>query len=89
MESTTEKRREQASLILSELLSSHFEETQNLCAELGYSLDELDPLPFESFSKKGVTSEMQAIRYSHHEERRLAKILKIASEICQQFNGTL
>ncbi|OMJ70185.1 hypothetical protein SteCoe_31894 [Stentor coeruleus] len=81
MDSNTEKRREYATKLLEELLTSHFEETQNICNELNMKLDDLSQASPDSFMGKGVTSDMKQVRFNHFEERRIAKIFKIASEV--------
>lgn len=81
MDSNTEKRREYASKLLEELLTNHLEETQNICNELNMKLDDLSQTSPDSFMGKGVTSDMKQVRFNHFEERRIAKIFKITSEV--------
>ncbi|OMJ93318.1 hypothetical protein SteCoe_3670 [Stentor coeruleus] len=81
MDSNTEKRREYATKLLEELLTNHLEETQNICNELNMKLEDLSQTSPDSFIGKGVTSDIKHVRFNHFEERRIAKIFKIASEV--------
>ena len=87
MESTSEKRKKLASLVLEELLKANYQETLKLCEDLGYKVEDLSPSSKEDFREKGVTVDLISIRFNHHEERRVAKILKIASEIAKIGEG--
>lgn len=89
MESASDKRKRLASQILEELLRSSYEETQRMCEELGFKIEDLEPVDKDNFKEKGVTLDLVSIRFNHHEERRIAKILKIASEIGKSFDGKL
>lgn len=87
MESASDKRKRLASQILEELLKTSYEETFKLCEELGIKLEELNPTSKELFKEKGVTIDLVSIRFNHHEERRIAKILKIGAEIAKSHDG--
>jgi hypothetical protein len=81
MELKSQNRKEIAGKILEVLLNDHLEATKSLCEELGYKIEDLQPASIDMFSNKGVTSDLKDIRFTHFEERRIAKIIKIASDI--------
>jgi hypothetical protein len=87
MESSSDKRKRLASQVLEELFKSSYEETLKICEELGYKIEDLNPSSKEDFQEKGVTVDLVTIRYNHHEERRIAKILKIAGEVVKTGEG--
>ena len=87
MELASDKRKRLASQMLEELLKTSYEETLKLCEELGIKLEDLNPVPKDLFKEKGVTMDLVSIRFNHHEERRIAKILKIGAEIGKSHDG--
>ena len=76
-----ENRKDHIRKILDLLTTTHKEETTALCADLGLKLEDFNPASVDNFSSKGVTSDLKDIRYLHFEECRIAKIIKIASEV--------
>lgn len=73
-------KRNLADRLLDELLGAHLEELEECCSHIGLNISDLKPSVL-NYSQKGTPSDTGVYRYVHHEERRLAKILKIASEL--------
>ena len=84
MDLTPESRSEFAARLLEQLLTIYLEETKAICSELNYKIEELSPVSPDMFVSKGVTSDLKEVRYSHHEERRIAIVIKIASEVLKK-----
>lgn len=69
------------SKLLKKLTSLFYDELKSSCDSAGYHLSDLLPKTKESFHEKGSSSEVESLRFMHFEENRLAKILKISSDI--------
>ena len=89
MELNGEARKALAAKLLEELTTVYLAETEAFCNELNYKIEDLLPLSPENFISKGVTSDLKDIRYTHYEERRIAKIIKIATEISKNLQGII
>ena len=67
--------------LLKKLTSLFYDELKSSCDSAGYHVSDLLPKPKDSFHEKGSPSEVENIRYLHFEENRIAKILKISTDI--------
>lgn len=67
--------------LLKKLTSLFYDELKTLCDAAGYHITDLMPKPKESFMEKGSPSDVENIRFLHYEENRIAKIMKISSDI--------
>ena len=74
-------KRAQADKLLDYFNEIYPEDLVSCCSHFGIQLSELVPADLATFDKKGTPSGTSTHRLVHHEERRLAKILKIASEL--------
>lgn len=82
-------KRKLADELLQKLLSVYEENFQVFCLQLGFPVKDLQPKPYESFSEKGTPSTAKNYRFIHYEERRIAKILKAATEFYNPINNNL
>ena len=67
--------------LLKKLTSLFYDELKTSCDAAGYHITDLLPKSKEFFQDKGSPSEVENIRFLHFEENRMAKILKISSDI--------
>jgi hypothetical protein len=51
---------------------------------LNYNLKELQPKPIGSFASAGTSSEVQQLRWSHFEERRVTKVTTVGMEVLRR-----
>ena len=70
-----------ANKLLKKLTNLFYDDVKSMCDMAGYHLADLMPKSKESFIEKGSPSDIENIRFLHHEENRLAKIMKIAQDI--------
>ncbi|OMJ94882.1 hypothetical protein SteCoe_1911 [Stentor coeruleus] len=75
--------------LLKKLTSLFYDDMKVLCEVAGYHITDLIPKPKESFAEKGLTSDVENIRFIHYEENRIAKLLKIASDFASNPDGNL
>ena len=59
------------------------------CNRLGYDIQDLHERSASRFKEKGTPSDTKNIRYIHHEEGRLAKIIKVAKEVADDIKCIL
>lgn len=67
--------------LLKKLTSLFYDELKTSCDAAGYHITDLLPKSKEFFHEKGSPSEVENIRFLHFEENRIAKILKISTDI--------
>ena len=75
--------------LLKKLTNNFYDEVKCMCDVAGYHLTDLLPKTKENFQEKGSPSEIENIRFLHHEENRIAKIMKIAGDIAGNPENTL
>jgi hypothetical protein len=75
--------------LLKKLTSLFYEDLKSTCDSAGYHVSDLLPKPKEFFHEKGSPSEVENIRFMHFEENRIAKILKISSDIASSTENHL
>ncbi|CAG9312041.1 unnamed protein product [Blepharisma stoltei] len=80
--------RENAEKVFNYLTARYKAETEATCQSLGYSLDELNQTKSAEQKERGTPSDLGKIRHIHHEERRMAKIMKLASEMINVIERT-
>lgn len=69
--------------LLYKLQTMYPDEFKEQCFKLEYDINDLALKEAADFLEKGMPSDMSNMRYVHYEERRQAKILKIASEMVE------
>lgn len=69
-----------ADRLLDRLIEAHSDDLEGCCSHMGITLSDLKPSVL-NFTQRGTPSDTATYRYIHYEERRLAKILKAASEL--------
>lgn len=67
--------------LLKKLTNLFYDELKTVCDLAGYHIADLMPKPKESFVEKGSPSDVESLRFLHYEENRIAKIMKISSDI--------
>ena len=82
-------KRTQADKLLDHLNETYPDDLVSCCSHFRIQLSELIPSDLLSFVKKGTPSSTSSYRFIHHEERRLAKILKVASELSRSIERNL
>ena len=75
--------------LLKKLTNHYYDDLKRLCDVAGYHLVDLMPKSRESFSEKGSPSEIENIRFLHHDENRVAKIMKIANDLATSSENNL
>jgi hypothetical protein len=76
-------KRNQADRLLDLLSENYSEDLTACCSHLGINMTDLHPKDFFVFSAKGTPSSTGTYRFVHYEERRLAKILKVAADVAK------
>ena len=75
--------------LLKKLTTHFYDDLKRLCDIAGYHLVDLMPKPKDNFAEKGSPSEIENIRFLHHEENRVAKIIKIATDLATSPDNNL
>lgn len=78
------RRRQVLEALLTHLTDKYSDLVAAVCSDLSYDLKELQPKPIESFASSGTSSEIQQLRWSHFEERRVTKVTTVGIEVSKR-----